>query len=189
MDSNHGRRSQRVYSPSPLATRAHPQFCTVRTSMCTFQVARLRGHSLRCEHKLWNLTVLNAQCQRITRHRAYLFCLFCRKCSRYALSVVYDMPLLSSMMCPFCHPEPQAKDLTKMLLPGKILRAWALRMTKLEFPMNSIPCLAFPAVFGIIYALSMCLDSQAIAGSVLDSRAICGTSFLLREFHFFMAVG
>ena len=41
LDSNQGRRSQRVYSPSPLATRAHPRDTKKDAPLCAFQVACL----------------------------------------------------------------------------------------------------------------------------------------------------
>ena len=71
MDSNHGRQSQRVYSPSPLTTRAHAHIQR-KPTICAFQVAcrdkqscAQRTQILRCLLENVNEKTLK------TRRRAY----------------------------------------------------------------------------------------------------------------------
>ena len=67
-DLNRSRRSQRVYSPSPLTTRAHPHFGELmHFSSCTLTHAQLLF-----ARKLLNSTGYQAACQRRPRHREWL---------------------------------------------------------------------------------------------------------------------
>ena len=82
MDSNHRRRSQRVYSPSPLATRAHPHVGTLYVHLSRYIrcVIRLKNHGQMAQAGT-KFTARKTPCQHFTRCRAYLFFSECSKFS------------------------------------------------------------------------------------------------------------